>query len=75
MMSGSYKIEWNSGDFPSGIYFLIIRTKSFSETDKNVINEVKITPVSIMVIWPAAVIYCHYDCVPSLSLAAVIYCH
>jgi hypothetical protein len=32
MMPGSYKLKWDSRDFSSGIYFLVLRSKSFIET-------------------------------------------
>jgi hypothetical protein len=34
MMSGNYKFKWDTSSFPTGIYFLKIKTKSFSETIK-----------------------------------------
>ncbi len=34
MMSGNYKIKWDSRNFAGGIYFLSIRTKSYRETIK-----------------------------------------
>ena len=32
MMPGSYKLKWEPRDLPSGIYFLVLRSKSFIET-------------------------------------------
>ncbi|MBK7711883.1 MAG: T9SS type A sorting domain-containing protein [Bacteroidales bacterium] len=34
MVPGNYKIKFESGNFSSGIYFLVMRTKSFTETIK-----------------------------------------
>jgi hypothetical protein len=33
-VSGSYKLQWNSRNFSSGIYFLLLRTKNYCETVK-----------------------------------------
>ena len=34
LISGNYKLNLESGDLPSGIYFLLLRTKNFTETIK-----------------------------------------
>ncbi len=31
---GSYKVEWNAGEFPSGIYFYQLRTDGLVKTKK-----------------------------------------
>lgn len=34
LATGSYKYEWNAGDFPSGIYFYKLQAGEFTETKK-----------------------------------------
>ncbi|RPI19003.1 MAG: T9SS C-terminal target domain-containing protein [Ignavibacteriae bacterium] len=35
--SGKYEVEWNANNYPSGIYFYTLQTKSFSQTNKMVL--------------------------------------
>ena len=35
--SGSYEIQWNAADFPSGVYFYTMRTESYAETKKMIL--------------------------------------
>jgi hypothetical protein len=34
LTAGLYKIDWNAGDLPSGVYFYSLKTKSFNQTKK-----------------------------------------
>jgi hypothetical protein len=34
---GTYEVEWNASNFPSGIYFYTIETGSFKDTKKMVL--------------------------------------
>ena len=35
--AGSYEVEWNAGDFPSGIYFYQLKTENYIETKKMIL--------------------------------------
>ena len=35
--AGSYKVDWNASDYPSGVYFYRVQTEDFSETKKMVL--------------------------------------
>jgi hypothetical protein len=37
LQSGSYKIEWNASNYPSGVYFYRIKTGDYSNTKKMVL--------------------------------------
>ena len=34
---GTYEVEWNGSNYPSGVYFYKLETESFSETRKMVL--------------------------------------
>jgi hypothetical protein len=34
---GTYEVEWNASDYPSGIYFYKLTTEDYSETRKMVL--------------------------------------
>lgn len=34
---GSYEINWNASTFPSGVYFYLLQTESFSESKKMIL--------------------------------------
>jgi|WetSurMetagenome_2_1015567.scaffolds.fasta_scaffold01309_2 hypothetical protein len=35
--AGTYEVEWNAGDFPSGIYFYQLKTENYIETKKMIL--------------------------------------
>jgi len=37
LKAGYYNIEWNAGNYPSGVYFYTLRTDNFSETKKMIL--------------------------------------
>jgi hypothetical protein len=37
LQPGTYEIEWNAGNFPSGIYFYSLLTCDYKETKKMVL--------------------------------------
>lgn len=32
LIAGTYQVEWNAGDYPSGVYFYRIETENYTET-------------------------------------------
>ena len=37
LSTGTYEVEWNGSNYPSGVYFYKLETESFSETRKMVL--------------------------------------
>ena len=35
--AGTYEVEWNAGDFPSGVYFYQLKTENYLETKKMIL--------------------------------------
>ena len=35
--AGTYEVEWNAGDFPSGVYFYQLKTENYIETKKMIL--------------------------------------
>ena len=34
LQPGSYEVEWNASNYPSGVYFYKIKTEGFTQTKK-----------------------------------------
>jgi hypothetical protein len=37
LKAGEYSVDWNAGNFPSGVYFYNLITQSFTETKKMIL--------------------------------------